>query len=591
MKSNEKIALDAIIDQTLAALARIDPQEQASDASLLALRARQEEGTFRLAVLGQFKRGKSTFLNALLGEDLLPTDILPVTAIPTFIHSASSVTAKVFFVNQDDPVVFEENQEKGLGDFLQEYVTEAGNPDNHRQVERVEVGHPASILKQGVVLVDTPGIGSTFRHNTEVAYKILPHCDAALFLVSPDPPITEAEIDYLREVRELLPRTFFLLNKVDFLNEKEKVVSLTFLADQLKPLCDGAPQILPISARSGLVARLKQDKEQWKSSGMHQVEQNLIDFFAREKQQTLELSLRRRVMDQLNTQIMHLQLSLEALRLPEVDLKNRIAQFQEILPDIEREKQASADVLAGDLKRIIAELAQQIESLRAAAKQQVMPKVEGVIQAVADTEELERQVRTIVAAQLPVFFAPALRQVDDAIRLKATEILALHQKRCNQLIERVRKAAAELFNVPYHAPLVERVYAHFEPPSWSQDLFISDMDPIGQKISRKLMTKRFRHRRTVQRLREQTQKLLNENTEQMNWAIRRGLDESFRRYGFQLDEQLDKVIAATRAAMDIALQKKTNRHQQIEEQMTLLERTVVELQDLAQQCLAQEDSN
>jgi GTPase SAR1 family protein len=379
MTSDANIPLDTIIDRTLAALAPIDPQQQAGDAPLLALRARQEEGVFRLAVLGQFKRGKSTFLNALLGADLLPTDILPVTAIPTFIRAADSLTAKVLFVNQADPVTFEEDQGGSFGEFLKTYVTEAGNPDNHRQVERVEIGHPAAILKQGVVLVDTPGIGSTFKHNTEVAYQILPHCDAALFLVSPDPPITEAEITYLREVRELLPRTFFLLNKVDFLNENEKVVSLTFLAEQLNPLFDGAPQVLPVSARNGLTARLKQDKGLWKSSGMHQVEQNLIDFFAREKQQTLEVSLRRRVKDQLNTQMMHLQLSLEALRLPEIDLKNRIAQFQEILPAIEREKQASADVLAGDLKRIVMVLTQQIEALRAAAKQRVMPKIEGVI--------------------------------------------------------------------------------------------------------------------------------------------------------------------------------------------------------------------
>ncbi|MFO7813533.1 MAG: dynamin family protein [Pelovirga sp.] len=591
MRSDANITLDAIIDRTLAALAPIDPQQQAGDAPLLALRARQEEGTFHLAVLGQFKRGKSTFLNALLGADLLPTDILPVTAIPTYIRADDSVTAKVFFFNQTEPVSFEEGQDGSFGDFLQAYVTEAGNPDNHRQVERVEVGHPAAILKQGVVLIDTPGIGSTFKHNTEVAYQILPHCDAALFLVSPDPPITEAEITYLREVRELLPRTFFLLNKVDFLSEQEKVVSLTFLADQLKPLFDGAPQVLPISAKGGLAARLTQDKDLWKSSGMYQVEQNLIDFFAREKQQTLELSLRRRVKDQLNTQIMHLQLSLEALRLPEIDLKKRIAMFQEILPAIEREKQASADVLAGDLKRIVTALTQQIEALRTAAKQRVMPKVEGVIQEVADTEELERQVRAIVASELPQFFAPALSRVDDAVRRQAIEILSLHQRRCEQLIEQVRKAATELFNVPYHAPLVERVYAHFDPPGWSQDLFISDMDPIGQKISRKLMTKRFRHRRTVQRLREQTIKLLNENTEQMNWALRRGLDESFRRYGLELDEQLDKVIAATRAAMEIALQKKSNQHQQIEDQIALLERTVAELQDLARECPAPDESN
>ncbi|MFO7766417.1 MAG: dynamin family protein [Pelovirga sp.] len=588
MASDKNQTLDFIIDRALKALSTVDSQWQAGNHALLALQARHQEGTFRLAILGQFKRGKSTFLNALLGDDLLPTDILPVTAIPTFIRSASTLTATVLFENNQAPVSFNESQGEDLADFLHHYITEAGNPDNHRQVERVEIGHPAAILEQGVVLVDTPGVGSTYRHNTEVAYQILPHCDAALFLVSPDPPITEAEIKYLREISELLPRTFFLLNKVDILEEKEKTASLTFLADQLKPICDAAPQILPVSARDGLNARLQHNSDKWKQSGMYQVEQNLIDFFAREKQQTLELSLRRRVNDQLNTQIMHLQLSLEALRLPEADLKQRIDQFRDILPDIEREKQASADVLSGDLQRVLTSLSQQVEATRSAAKERILPLVEEQIQSTADTEELERRVREIVAAELPVFFAPAMRRVDDAVRRQAIDILALHQHRCDRLIEQVRKTAAELFNIPYHAPLVDRVYAHFDPPSWSQDLFISDMDPLGQKLSRKLMTKRFRHRRTVQRLRDQTHKLLNENTEQINWALRRGLDESFRRFGFQLDEQLDNVIAATRAAMDIALQQKSSRQQQLEEQIKVLEGAINDLQFLAGECSQEE---
>ncbi len=591
MKSDGNTSLDAIIDQALKALSAVDSQWPAGDSTLLELQARQQEGAFHLAVLGQFKRGKSTFLNALLGENLLPTDILPVTAIPTFIRSADILTATVYFANEQDPFTFDRDQDESLADFLHAYVTEAGNPDNHRQVERVEIGHPAAILEQGVVLVDTPGVGSTYLHNTEVAYQILPHCDAAVFLVSPDPPITEAEIRYLREISELLPRTFFLLNKVDYLDEAEKVASLTFLAEQLKPVCDGTPQVLPVSAKNGLIARLKEDSEKWKHSGMHQVEQNLIDFFAREKQQTLDLSLRRRVKDQLNTRIMHLQLSLEALRLPEVDLKERIAQFLEILPEIEREKQAATDILGGDLKRVLASLAQQVESVRTAAKQKILPRVEGQIQSVADTEELERQIRSIVSTELPVFFAPAMRRVDDTIRQQAVDILALHQKRCDKLIERVRKTAADLFSIPYHAPLVERIYAHFDSPGWSQELFISDLDPLGQKLSRKLMTKKFRHRRTVQRLREETNKLINENTEQINWALRRGLDESFRRFGLQLDAQLDKVIDATKAAMDVALQKKSSQQQQLEEQIKLLDATIAELQTLARECWQEEEHN
>ena len=588
MKSDNSITLDIIIDGALKALSAVDPQWQAGDEGLLELKARQEQGTFRLAVLGQFKRGKSTFLNAVLGENLLPTDILPVTAIPTFILSADTVTSKVYFTGEQAPAIFDSDGDGSLGDFLHAYVTEAGNPDNQRQVERVEIGHPAAILKQGVVLVDTPGVGSTYLHNTEVAYQILPHCDAAIFLVSPDPPITEAEIRYLREIRALLPRTFFLLNKVDHLSDEEKVASLTFLSEQLKPVYEGAPQVLPVSAKNGLSARLKNDNDGWKQSGMQQVEQNLIDFFAREKQQVLELSLRRRVKDQINTQIMQLQVSLEALRLPEADLKARIAQFQEILPEIEREKQAAKDLLGGDLKRVLAALGREVESVRDAARQQIMPRVEEQIQSVADTEELERQIRSMVSADLPVFFAPAMRRIDDIVRQKAVEVLALHQKRCDKHIEQVRKAAAELFNIPYHAPLVDRIYAHFESPGWSQDLFISDLDPLGQKLSRKLMTKSFRHRRTVQRLRDQTLKLINENTEQINWALRRGLDESFRRFGFQLDAQLDKVIEATRAAMTVALQKKTSRQQQLEEQIGLLEETVAVMQGLAQECCQHE---
>lgn len=584
MKSDNNTSLTMIIDGALKALSTVDAQWQAGTEGLLELQERQQRGTFRLAVLGQFKRGKSTFLNALLGERLLPTDILPVTAIPTFIYSADTLVSKVYFAGGQPPIAFDGASDQTLGDFLHTYVTEAGNPDNKHQVERVEIGHPAAILEQGVVLVDTPGVGSTYLHNTEVAYRILPHCDAAIFLVSPDPPITETEIRYLREISALLPRTFFLLNKVDHLDDDEKVASLSFLSEQLKPVCDGAPQVLPVSAKNGLSARLNGDAPGWKQSGMLQVEQNLIDFFAREKQQTLELSLRRRVKDQLNTLVMQLQLALESLRLPEADLKARIDQFQQVLPEIEREKQAANDLLGGDLKRVLAFLAQQVESVRDAARQKIIPKVEGRIQSVADTEELERQVRAISVKELPAFFAPAMRRVDDAIRQQAVNVLSGHQKRCDQLIEQVRKTAAELFNIPYHAPLVDRVYAHFDPPGWSQDLFISDLDPLGQKLSRKLVPRKFRHRRTVERLREQTQKLINENTEQVNWALRRGLDESFRRFGFQLDAQLDKVIEATRTAMNLALQKKSSRQQQLEGQISSLEATVAKLQTLALAC-------
>jgi GTPase Era involved in 16S rRNA processing len=542
------------------------------------VRQRLGEGRFNLAVLGQFKRGKSTLLNALLGDDLLPTDILPVTAIPTFIKAGTQLGGAVYFFDRPEPEVFSLSGERSLADFLNDFVTEAGNPHNQKQVSRVEISHPAELLRQGVVLIDTPGVGSTLKHNTEVAHQILSQCDAALFLVSPDPPITEMELEYLRQIKQRLPRTFYLLNKIDFLDEEEQLTSLRFLAEQLSRFYSAAPQVMPISARRGLQARLAGDETGWRKSGMQLVEQNLIDFFAREKQQTLNQAVRQRSQDLLNEAEMQLQLSLEALKLPEEELQARLAQFREALPAIEREQQAAADVLAGDLKRAIGMLSEQTEDLRTRAKQQILAQVEVHLDSVEDAEQMERLGQQTVATEMSQFFPPEMNAIGERIRREATELLRLNQQRSNALIEQVRQTAAELFAIPYQAPVAENSYAMFEAPAWSNELFTSDMDPLGQKLSRKLFTAKFRRRRTVKRLREESRKLLNQNVAQIDWAIRKSLDESFRQFEVKLREQLEKTISATRQAMEIALQKSASHSQQTVVQEIRLQQALQSLQ-------------
>ncbi|SEA54032.1 Dynamin family protein [Desulfuromusa kysingii] len=578
--SSDRVDLDSVLTRALLCLDGMEGDYAEERTEIESIQQRLLAGKFRLAVLGQFKRGKSTFLNALLGEELLPTDILPATAIPTYINAAEDITIQVVFNSATEPVNFVPSSGQTVGDFLTEFVTEKGNPENYRNVAQVDIGHSADILKQGIVLIDTPGIGSTHKHNTDVAYQVLPQCDAAIFLVSVDPPITAIELDYLKEIKQYLPRTFFLLNKIDYLDDKEKDASLTFLANQLAPLCDGAPLVLPISARLGLTARLAGDFKGWQTSGMEQVERNLIDFFAREKQQILQASLQRRTSDQLNNINMQQQLSLKALMLPEEELKQRITQFRQSLPDVEREKQAASDVLSGDLKRVVARLNQEVEAVRSQAKQKIISQLDQLIQSVADTEELERLVREMLAQELPIFFSPAMRKVAEVIQVEATELLALHQQRSQRIVEQVRRIAAELFDIPYHAPSVSRSYTKFEISGWSHDLFISDMDPLGQKLSRKFLTQKYRRKRTVKRLREEGLKLLNQNVEQINWALRRGLDENFCQFGVELSEQLGRTITATRKAMEVALQKSESSAHETASREIKLKQAQAEIQKL-----------
>lgn len=579
----EPQTLASVLERALECLDSLEEEFREGRQDLAGIQRRLAEGQFRLAVLGQFKRGKSTLLNALLGEELLPTDILPVTAIPTFIRSAPTLRARVDFVGGAEPVHFQADDGRSLGDFLYDYVTEAGNPDNRRGVKQVEIGHPAPLLEQGVVLIDTPGVGSTYRHNTEVAYQILSECDAALFLVSPDPPLTASELDYLKEIRQCLPRTFFLLNKVDFLEEQQRRDSLRFLAEQLTPLCQGSPQILAISARQGLQARLANDTEAWKQCGMQQVEHNLVDFFAREKQQTLMTSLRMRTCDQLHRCLMQLRLSHKALLLPETELEEKIKRFRESLQEVQREREAAEDILKGDLNRALARLDEELATVRERAHQMLLDAIEEHFRTLADTEEMERQVRATLATRIPRFFAPELRQVSQRIRQTGVELLELHQQRCNNLIEQVRKIAAELFEIPYRAPSAGQSYLEFAPPSWSSEVFISDLDPLGQRLSRRFLTRKYRRRKTIKRLREESRKLVNQNLEQIHWSLHRGLDESFRDYGARLSEQLDHTVEGITRAMELALEKHRQRSRETADHAITLQRACQEFEDFLQQ--------
>src|SRR4030043_1234292 len=125
------------------------------------LREKIENNVFNLVVLGQFKRGKTTLINALLGAEILPTAIVPLTSIATILKYDEILKINVYF---NDGKVTEINPEN-----LSEYVTERGNPRNEKDVQEVVITYPSSYLKDGVMLIDTPGVGSVYEHNTDVA--------------------------------------------------------------------------------------------------------------------------------------------------------------------------------------------------------------------------------------------------------------------------------------------------------------------------------------------------------------------------------------------------------------------------------------
>ncbi|HEV2297636.1 MAG TPA: dynamin family protein [Candidatus Acidoferrales bacterium] len=202
---------------------------------------RVSEGRFYVACVGQFKRGKSTLLNALIGHPVLPTAVVPVTAVPTIIRHGERLAARVRFQSEawtNIPI-----------NAVEEYVSEGKNPENAKGVAGVEIFVPSPLLETGMCLVDTPGLGSVFVENTAATHAFIPHIDAAIVVIGADPPLSGDELQLVETVSQEVHDLLFVLNKADRANAAERSAALDFARRVLETrLKRTLPAILEVSA-------------------------------------------------------------------------------------------------------------------------------------------------------------------------------------------------------------------------------------------------------------------------------------------------------------------------------------------------------
>jgi predicted GTPase len=218
--------------------------ERSTTEDIQQLVSRINEGRFFVACVGQFKRGKSTLLDALVGEEVLPTGVVPVTTVPTVLRYGTQRTARVLIDGKWKTIRPEE---------LAQYVSEELNPENEKRVEGAEVFLASSLLASGMCLVDTPGIGSVFSGNTEATKDFIPQVDAAILVVGADPPISGEEAALVEAVAANVDRILIILNKIDRVSPAERQQAAAFASKVLEArLKKPVGTIYEVSALSNL---------------------------------------------------------------------------------------------------------------------------------------------------------------------------------------------------------------------------------------------------------------------------------------------------------------------------------------------------
>jgi GTPase SAR1 family protein len=190
------------------------------------LAARIAEGRFYVACVGQFKRGKSTLLNALVGWEVVPTGYVPVTAVPTVIRFGERLHGRVRMRDGSWRNVHITE--------LKEYVTEELNPENEKHVDGAEVFVPSALLSSGMCFVDTPGLGSVFTGNTATTQAFIPHIDAALVVLGADPPIAREELALVETVGRQVQDLILVINKADRTSDPERAAAVKFTREILE---------------------------------------------------------------------------------------------------------------------------------------------------------------------------------------------------------------------------------------------------------------------------------------------------------------------------------------------------------------------
>ncbi|MEJ5330139.1 MAG: dynamin family protein [Desulfobaccales bacterium] len=507
------------------------------------------QNRFHLVVMGAFKRGKSTLINALLGEALLPTAIIPLTSVVTILTYGEQVRIEVRFQDGSTRLISPPE--------LVDYITERGNPGNRKGVREVEITYPSDYLKDGVCIIDTPGVGSIYSHNTDVAYNYLPYVDAAIFVVTVDPPLSAAEHEFLRDIREYVHKLFFVLNKIDYVDEPERQEALEFTRQVLQAdLETEQVNIFPLSAKMALEGKHNGHPELLTLSHLPEFEEHLRDFLYREKGQVLLVSCLSGALKAITDSTLALKVERQAAALPVAELEAKISQFNRELEGLEKEREMSLLLLDGRLKGVATQFDADLETFRRETTTRLRREIDTVFQEKSRLSgDLRQEMEKYLFGALRDLFTGWRRQEIDKLSQTLAETHQEFATRSNAILERLTQLTARIFDFSLRGFAVEETFT-----DKSRFSFKFKEEPVGLEILQMTITGLLPRALTkgmlLKKLQDNVVELVDKHCGRLRWDFHQRLQEIGREFRQSWLARLDDTTESIRQALERARAQK-----------------------------------
>lgn len=564
---------DATEDDLLAVLHQLRGclTSEADQRACAEIAKRWQERTFHLAVLGQFKRGKSTLVNALIGRPILPSAVLPLTAVPTFVRHATPERLIVHFSDG--------RAEETDISALARYVTEKENPNNHRGVQRVEVFVDADFPPPGISLIDTPGIGSVLRHNTAATVNILSYCDAALFVISPDPPLTEVEETFLRTVAGIVPRVIPVMTKADVLPRDE----LAQLVDYNRRLLIQILEAEDLHLYTVAAARVLEKQHHERDDGFEflQLKQALLSFLQNEREAMLRHSLARRALAMATQQRDLARVELKALRMDEQTRQEGLQRFLEEAKRLRREQEMAIDVLNADGARLIMTVNRAAPQIAERVRSEAFAMLTKLVSEVTDPREIREglpSVKSSMGRFIEWAFTRERAQLERTVRERVTEIVREHTNRCAELVRKLVQFAGDLFAFEVASPATSNEFTFRVEDYWPVLPAPVMLGTIPLGVLAPFLPKTWVRRYHSRRIFAAVEEAVRTNTERLRFALAQAVESSLVAIREELLRQYDSLVQrvqkSVEAAREIELsgrEARLAREQALQSQICLLE--------------------
>jgi len=523
-----------------------------------------KENKFNLVVLGQFKRGKTTLIDSLLGCDLLPVAVVPLTSAVTFIRYGEHQRIEVVFTNSERKEIAQHE--------LVDYITEKGNPENRKNVRYVEIFYPSPFLKDGVVLTDTPGIGSVYLHNTDTTYDFIPKVDAAIFIVSTDPPITQTEVEFLREVKQYVDKIFFVLNKIDYLSEAEQREALDFTASVIrKQVGNGDVTLYPISARLALEGKARNDKGLLERSRLQELEERIEEFLIKGKGQTLLSSISRSILRLIAEAEFSLQLEIKTTITPLEELETKINEFNRQFRVIQKEQEDFEYLLKGEIGKLNAYIEEQLKQFEEDEPRHLQKRLKEFAR-----QQLQLNGREFLHAIEGYFRHCLISDFDEWRQVKEKEIsrqfeqiLQRFAEKTNSFIERIITLSADLFEIG-----VEPFAAIEGFTAKSNFYYKIEDDPVMLGVDVKkvypLLPKGISHQLLTNAVLKKIYEKVSMNCGRVRYDFIERVEKSYAEFKRSLDQKIQTIISEIGAVLEKGIQRKKQSEQEVNEQLKKL---------------------